>query len=80
MNQLLTASTDEEATKLLSDYNKQSQDILLADIPAYLYGKAMVSLDTDQFRTLVLEFTLKTGYITLPADLNSSAVGVWLYK
>ncbi|MHB1152965.1 MAG: sigma-70 family RNA polymerase sigma factor [Eubacteriales bacterium] len=79
LNELLITSYETEIDKLLGEYHKKQQEILSAEIPQYLSGCAMFSGNTD-FCRLVIDRAISCGYITLPDDMNKSAVGIWMYK
>lgn len=79
LNSLLITSYETKLDELLGEYHRRQQEILSAEIPQYLRGFAMFSGNTD-FRRLVIDRGIGCGYITLPDDMNKSAVGIWMYK
>ena len=51
----------------------------MADIPTYLHGKTTIMSNVD-FRKLVIDRLIETGWITLAEDMNKSEMGVWMYE
>ena len=77
---ILSTAENKAIIELLENYLAKAKSILDSDIPEYLRGNSMVTSDMIQFRTLVIQHAVNTGYIILPEDMNKSAMGVWLYN
>ncbi len=75
---LLSTAEDEAVHQILAEYDEERARIVLSDIPAYLHGIAMYESGID-LRYLVMMRAIDTSYITLPEDMNTSAVGIWNY-
>ena len=80
LHEMLSIGEDNNIVSLLNDYLLKAKSILDDDIPEYLRDKSLVTSGMIQFRTLVLQYAINTGYIKLPKDMNKSAMGVWLYN
>ncbi|MBR5313353.1 MAG: sigma-70 family RNA polymerase sigma factor [Clostridia bacterium] len=63
---------------LYDDYLARRHALLMADIPTYLHGKTTIMSNVD-FRKLVIDRLIETGWITLAPDMNKSEMGVWKY-
>ena len=63
---------------MLADYDEERARIVMSDIPSYLHSIAMYETGVD-LRYLVMMRAIDAGYITLPEDMNASAVGIWNY-
>ncbi len=79
LDTLLHTSQQDALSELWNSYRERRNQILKNDIPSYLYGKAMVSTHVD-FRKIVIDRMIASGYIKLPADMNKSAVGIWMFE
>ena len=80
IHEIISSGENKNIISLLEKYLVKAKSILENDMPEHLWGKSMVTSDMIQFRTLVLQYAINTGYIALPKDMNKSAIGVWLYK
>ena len=78
LNDLLKTAVDETIQHILAEYDEERARIVLSDIPAYLHDIAMYESGID-LRYLVMMRAVDAGYITLPDDMNTSAVGIWNY-
>ena len=63
---------------LYDDYLACRHALLMADIPTYLHGRTTIMSNVD-FRKLVIDRLIETGWITLAPDMNKSEMGVWKY-
>ena len=76
---LLHTSCAEKINALYISYFERCNQLLKEDIPTYLHGKTMICTQID-FRRLVIDRMIETGYIKLKEDMNKSAMGVWKYE
>ena len=66
------------AARLFHEYLGRRHELLMDDIPTYLHGKTTIMTNVD-FRKLVIDRLIETGWITLAPDMNKSEMGVWKY-
>ena len=78
LENLFVTSYSEAIDNLYDDYLDRRHALLMADIPAYLHGKTTIMTNVD-FRKLVIDRLIETGWITLAPDMNKSEMGVWKY-
>ena len=75
---MFTTGDDEKIIAELDEFMKQKNDILNAEIPDYLKGNALVVGNVD-FRRLVMDRLIASGYIRLADDMTKSASGIWFW-
>ena len=63
---------------IFRDFAEKSDRILKEDIPSYLWNTALFTANID-FRRLVLDRLIASGFIVLPKDMNASPMGIWNY-
>ncbi len=78
LKNLFVTSYSESIDDLYDDYLGRRHALLMADIPTCLHGKATIMGNVD-FRKLVIDRMIETGWITLADDMNKSEMGVWKY-
>ena len=78
LDELMKTSKDETIHKLFLEYDDERAKIVLSDIPAYLHDIAMYETGVD-LRYLIMMRAIDAGYIILPEDMNTSAIGIWNY-
>ncbi|MDD6800609.1 MAG: sigma-70 family RNA polymerase sigma factor [Firmicutes bacterium] len=76
--ELFTTVDDEKIIAELDEFMKQKNDILNSEIPDYLKGNALVVGNVD-FRRLVMDRLIASGYIRLADDMTKSASGIWFW-
>ena len=76
MSGLFITDEDEKIIAELDEFMKKKNDILNSDIPDYLKGNALVVGNVD-FRRLVMDRLISSGYIKLADDMTKSASGIW---
>jgi len=79
LENLFVTSYSEAIDTLYDDYLDRRHALLMADIPTYLHGKTTIMTNVD-FRKLVIDRLIETGWITLADDMNKSEMGVWKYE
>lgn len=78
MENLFVTSYGEAIDTLYDAYLDRRHELLMNDIPPYLHGKTTIMSNVD-FRRLVIDRLIETGWITLADDMNKSEMGVWKY-
>lgn len=78
MEKLFPTSFGEAIDTLYDAYLDRRHELLMNDIPPYLHGKTTIMSNVD-FRRLVIDRLIETGWITLAEDMNKSEMGVWMY-
>ena len=78
MENLFVTTHSEAIDALYDDYLARRHALLMADIPTYLHGKTTIMSNVD-FRKLVIDRLIETGWIVLAEDMNKSEMGVWKY-
>ncbi|MGN1347159.1 MAG: hypothetical protein ACI4V1_10265, partial [Eubacteriales bacterium] len=76
---LFITSCAEAIDDLYISYLERRNQLLAEDIPSYLHGKAVIFANID-FRKLVIDRLIATGWIRLHDDMNRSAMGIWRYQ
>lgn len=79
VEKLFPTKYSEAIDDLYDEYMDRRYALLAADIPAYLHGKTMICTNVD-FRKLVMDRLIETGWIKLHDDMNKSEMGVWMYE
>ncbi len=79
LENLFISSYSEAIDTLYDDYLDRRHELLMNDIPTYLHGKTTIMTNVD-FRKLVIDRLIETGWITLAPDMNKSEMGVWKYE
>ncbi len=78
MKNLFPTSFGAAIDELYDEYDSRRHALYMAEIPSYLYGKMTVMSNVD-FRKLVIDRLIETGWIKLAPDMNKSEMGVWKY-
>ena len=78
LENLFVTSYSEAIDTLYDDYLGRRHKLLMNDIPTYLHSKTTIMSNVD-FRRLVIDRLIETGWITLAEDMNKSEMGVWKY-
>lgn len=78
LENLFVTSYSEAIDTLYDAYLGRRHKLLMDDIPTYLHGKTTIMSNVD-FRKLVIDRLIETGWITLAPDMNKSEMGVWKY-
>lgn len=78
MENLFVTSYGEAIDTLYDAYLARRHELLMNDIPPYLHGKTTIMSNVD-FRRLVIDRLIETGWIVLADDMNKSEMGVWMY-
>ena len=79
MEKLFPTSFGEAIDTLYDAYLDRRHALLMNDIPTYLHGKTNIMSNVD-FRRLVMDRLIETGWIKLASDMNKSEMGVWKYE
>ena len=79
LENLFVTSYSEAIDTLYDDYLDRRHALLMADIPSYLHGRTTIMTNVD-FRKLVIDRLIETGWIKLADDMNKSEMGVWKYE